>query len=389
MSRTFHVLTESEPFTKSYGGVLARWVANVLQADNDALVLAPSADDSWQFSRERVRTVKGLSAYKSFYEGGGYVLPWVVNTTLLRRVFEDVLYDLQAGETLWIHNRPEFALALAPFIRSRGARLFLHLHNSQLVQWSERVTRAFKADCYVFSSRFLEREALAKFPDLGNTEVLPSGPDPRAFYPPTEARGNALLRTIVFSARMAPENDVLLFLEAMATLCKQHVPVRGVVVGGANFGDREPTTYLQELRERAPANVSFEAFLSSEALGRLLRHADVFCMPPCWHEPISLHVLEALACALPVVAVESGGLPEILAQTGGILVAPRSATHLAEALQLVATDAATRTHMAQAAYKAYTHNFMWATVRHGYARILASTPARTSPLRLASAPLTA
>ncbi len=389
MSRTFHVLTESEPFTKSYGGVLARWVANVLQTDNDAIILAPCADDSWQFSRARVRTVKGLSAYKSFYEAGGYVLPWAINTTLLRRVFEDTLHDLQAGDTVWIHNRPEFALALAPFIKSRAARLFLHLHNSHLVQWSERVTRAFKADCYVFSSRSLESEALQKFPGLGNTEVLPSGPDPRAFYPPTEAPGNALLRTIVFSARTAPEEDVLLFLDAMAMLSELHIPVRGVVVGGANFGDREPTTYLQELRQRAPANVSFEAFVSAEALGRLLRHADVFCMPPCWHEPISPHVLEALACALPVVAVESGGLPEVLAETGGILVSPYSATHLAEALHFVATDSVTRLNMAQAAYKAYTQNFMWATVRYGYARVLASKTAHPTQIRLASSPVTA
>jgi glycosyltransferase involved in cell wall biosynthesis len=246
-----------------------------------------------------------------------------------------------------------------------------------------------KADCYVFSSRFLEREALTKFPDLGNTEVLPSGPDSRAFYPTTEPHEDSQVRTVAFSARLAPEKDILLFLEAMALLYQRRVPVRGVVVGGASFGGTEPTTYLEDLRNSSPVNVSFERFVSTEALGRLLRHADVFCMPPCWHEPVSLHMLEAMACGLPVVAVESGGMPELLAESGGVLVTPYSAAQLAEALSLTATDTTTRVNMGQAAYKAYTQNFMWTTVRHGYRRVLAARRAGAPQLHLASAPVLA
>jgi len=382
MPCTFHVLTESEPFSKNYQGGLARWVANVLQTDPEAIILAPVADDSWRFSRERVRVVKGLSAYKTFYEVGGNLLPWGIHTTLLRRILGNSLRDLQAGDTVWIHNRPEFALALSPLIKSRGASLFLHLHNSQLVQWPERVTRALKADCYVFSSRFLEREALTKFPDLENTAVLPSGPDPRAFYPTTDFSNDPKIRTVVLSARLAPEKDILLFLEAMALLHQRQVPVRGVVVGGANFGGTEPTSYLEELRRDAPANVSFEPFVSTVALGRLLRHADVFCMPPGWREPISVHMLEAMACGLPVVAVESGGIQEVFGKTGGVLVTPYSATQLAEALSLTATDTTIRVNMGQAAYKAYAQDFMWSTVRHGHRRVLASRSVQTPKLQL-------
>jgi spore coat protein SA len=392
MPRTFHILTESEPFTRWYNGVLARWVGNVVFEDPTAIVVAPAADDTWKFSPERIRVAPGLARYKTFYEGGGYHLPWAVNTALLRRILTAALHDLQAGDTVWIHNRPEFGMALASFIRSRGARLFLHLHNSHLVQWSERVTCSFKADCYIFNSRFLEHEALAKFPELGRTEVLPSGPDGKAFYPPSaprEAQNPDRQPVIVFSARMAPEKDILTFVKAMEILQQKDAPVRGVVIGGSNFGGRKPTTYLEELRSAAPPNVSFEPFTTTEVLGRLLRVADVFCMPPCWHEPISLHILEALACALPVVALESGGMPEELAKSGGIALSPYSAADLAETLHLLVTDSTTRTQMSQAGYKAYTRHFMWTTVRAGYRRVLALEPdarlQRTTSTELATA----
>jgi hypothetical protein len=40
---------------------------------------------------------------------------------------------------VWIHNRPEFAVAITPLIHQAGGRVVLHLHNSHLVKGPERL----------------------------------------------------------------------------------------------------------------------------------------------------------------------------------------------------------------------------------------------------------
>jgi spore coat protein SA len=369
--KIFHLLTESEPFSEYHGGAISRWTANVVGSDDDAVVLAPSADESWCFDSSRVRVVDGLSAYKRFSEGGGYRLPWVVLTSMLSRLLGRALHDLEAGDTVWIHNRPAFALALEPLIRRRGARLFLHLHNSHLAEWSTRVSQSFTADCYVFVSRFLKDEALARFPNLMRTEILYNGADHRIFYPNSTLRASEDIPVVLFASRLVPEKGLHIYLEAMELLQKQKVRVRGVVVGGAGFGDSIPTPYVAEMKRRAPSNVEFEPYCSGGKLGAMFRSADIFCLPSCWQEPLGMVALEAMAGGLPVVATNSGGLPETLSYGGGLVVARGSASELAAALGLLATDTGLRRRLAHEAYSSFQTHFTWDQVRSDYRAILA------------------
>ncbi len=62
-----------------------------------------------------------------------------------------------------------------------------------------------------------------------------------------------------------------------------------------------------------------------------LRQLDVYALPSR-SEGFPLGLLEALACGLPCVASEVGGVPEMLGSGGGLLVKPESAEGLAGAL---------------------------------------------------------
>jgi glycosyltransferase involved in cell wall biosynthesis len=60
--------------------------------------------------------------------------------------------------------------------------------------------------------------------------------------------------------------------------------------------------------------------------------SDVF-VHPSHDEPFGLAIVEAMAMAMPVVACDSGGVPEIVTEgRDGLLVPPRSASALAQAL---------------------------------------------------------
>jgi colanic acid/amylovoran biosynthesis glycosyltransferase len=64
-------------------------------------------------------------------------------------------------------------------------------------------------------------------------------------------------------------------------------------------------------------------------------------------EGIPVSLIEAMACGLPTVATESGGIPELLSDGAGLLVPPGDVEALARALERIAGDRALRTTLAE------------------------------------------
>ncbi len=371
-SRTFHLLTEAEVFSEFHGGAISRWVANVMQAESQSIVLAPSADGSWGYTSDRVRIVSGLRQYKRMNDFAGRLLRWPLRKVLLRRTLYPALEGLRAGDTLWVHNRPEFAAAIAPRMRRLDVRLVLHLHNSHLLHWPVQVLRCINADCCVFVSHFLEQQARAHYPALGRSEVLHNGADHSIFYPLLHRRSVSIPALVLFAGRLVPDKGLHVFIEAMRVLFEKGVAIEGCVLGGAGFGDAPQTAYIKDQELRASENVRFESYCSGAALGERFRDADIFCMPVCWEEPLGMVVIEAMASGLPVVASRSGGIPEMLAEGGGLLVDRGSVEQLADALELLATNVSLRQRLAREALASFQKNFTWDVVRGNYRRIVES-----------------
>jgi len=95
----------------------------------------------------------------------------------LQRIFRPLLKRLQRGDVVWIHNRPDFAIALTPHIRRAGGRVVLHLHNAHLVEWPTALMQQVRADRLVFVSDFLRKQAQQKFSSLDTSYVLYNGAD--------------------------------------------------------------------------------------------------------------------------------------------------------------------------------------------------------------------
>ena len=92
------------------------------------------------------------------------------------------------------------------------------------------------------------------------------------------------------------------------------------------------------------------AVFGSEKL-ELFREADIFVYPS-HHEGLPNAVLEAMACALPIVATNVGGIPDqVLSGVNGILVNPGKPEELAIALMKVSNDKAIWRTMQEASYR--------------------------------------
>jgi glycosyltransferase involved in cell wall biosynthesis len=94
----------------------------------------------------------------------------------------------------------------------------------------------------------------------------------------------------------------------------------------------------------------------------LLRSADaVVCYP--WYEPFGIVPLEAMACGIPVVVAQVGGLVDsVVNGITGIHVPPRSPVALANALRDLLKDQKRCIELALAATRRANRRYGWARI---------------------------
>lgn len=113
-------------------------------------------------------------------------------------------------------------------------------------------------------------------------------------------------------------------LAALGNIPDEHIKL--LVAGSPFFGAKDRSDYADGLQKQAAAlgeRVKFAGFVPNPRLPGYYRMANAACFPALWQEPAGITAIEAMACGCPVIATESGGLPEYLAGSRAILL-PRS-----------------------------------------------------------------
>lgn len=152
-------------------------------------------------------------------------------------------------------------------------------------------------------------------------------------FTPAE-RHNVKAGTIFAGCRADPHKGIDVLIDACAELARQGIRFEARYAGAgpalesfrsqvARLGLEDQFTFLGELRS-----------VASE-----IRTAAVVAVPSNWGEALGSAVLEAMACAKPVVAARAGGIPEIIDDgVNGLLVPPGDSKALASALARVLQD---------------------------------------------------
>jgi glycosyltransferase involved in cell wall biosynthesis len=120
-----------------------------------------------------------------------------------------------------------------------------------------------------------------------------------------------------------------------------------------------------------PQRAALEALAAELALGERVRFAgnqsdvapwmqalDVFCLPSYANEGVPQALMQAMACALPVVTTPVGSIEEIVADgVTGVLVPPEDPQRLRDALASLLADPARRAALGGAARAAALERF--------------------------------
>lgn len=224
-----------------------------------------------------------------------------------------------------------------------------------LRRWTRRALAA--ADRVCATSRFLAAEVERLCPrPVGLT---PFGVDVERFRPPPEGEraADGERFTVGFVKTLAPRYGAEVLLEAMARLAAARPAVRLVLVG------RDETAGGLARRARQLGlgdRVEFRGFVPHDELPALFAGFDAVANPSVCAESFGVSILEASACGLPVVASETGGIPEVCRHgESGLLVPPGDAGALADALARLAGDAALRRRLGAAGRRMVVDAYRW------------------------------
>jgi L-malate glycosyltransferase len=277
-------------------------------------------------------------------------------TRVLRRLEPDVIHAHDP------HGVAMAALALSMGSASRTARspalvaarrVDFHIKGNSFSRWKYR-----QVDCFVAASEAIRQMLIADgIPkdrtvtvhegiDLQHVDAAPSVNVHETFWLPHHAPvvGNV--------AALVPHKGQRYLVEA-AHLVVQEVPdARFVILGEGELREHLERQVHEHHLEKHVLLPGFR----TDVLG-CMKGFDIFVMSSVT-EGLGTSLLDAMACARPIVATRSGGIPEVVDDgVTGLLVPPRDPHALAQAIVTLLTDADLRQRLGRAGLRRVRERF--------------------------------
>ncbi len=268
-----------------------------------------------------------------------------------------------------------------------GAPLVTTFHNTATSQHGGRVPPgtpaaihaveswlAHRSSQVLAASRFMAREVISAFevnPD--KVHRIPNGIDPEWWA--TGEHHDSRAPLVLTWGRVQFEKGFQVLARAMTPL-RSRVPGIECIVAGRG-------SYLPELQSRIDVEgvsdiVRLVGFVPDEKLRDLLHRAGCVVIPSLY-EPFGIVALEALAGGAPLIAARTGGLAELIEDTGaGMLFDPGNADELAGCIEQVLSDRALADGMRRRGEALLAARYSWEAIANASVGVYrGATPAET------------
>ncbi len=202
--------------------------------------------------------------------------------------------------------------------------------------------------------------SLQTFPQLApRSRVIYGGFDPLKFYPVSSPRSDK----VVFVGRILPHKGIDLLIEALPKNVRLDI-----------YGHAYDSRYLTDLHNLAEGKpVQFIHDASDDDVAAAYRSARVVVLPSLLKtrygdaapksELFGLTLIEAMACATPVICTRVGGMPEVVRDgETGFVVEPGDVPALRGAIEQVISDDRNWQSMSDAAAEWAQSKFTWSRI---------------------------
>lgn len=185
------------------------------------------------------------------------------------------------------------------------------------------------------------------------------------------------LPVVAMAARLLKEKGVCEFVEAARILKARSIKVDMRLIGSPDFGNPSSVTEEELVRWKAEAVVNFLGFRTD--IAAQYAASNIVCLPSYYGEGLPKSLIEAAACGRAVVTTDMPGCRDaITPDETGILIQPKSAEALADAIQYLIENPAMRMKMGEAGRKLAENAFTIESVveQHMsiYQELLANAP---------------
>jgi glycosyltransferase involved in cell wall biosynthesis len=164
--------------------------------------------------------------------------------------------------------------------------------------------------------------------------------------------------TIGYFGRIVESKGVTFLLEAVSQAADRF-DLTLMVVGS---GDCQSAAESLSKRLNIESKIRWLGERRAGEIPELLSLCDVIVIPslttPSWKEQFGRIAVEAMACGVPVIASDSGSLPEVLAGCG-LIVKERSANAISEQLIRLQADEALRHDLSSRAEQLALSKYTW------------------------------
>ncbi|MFD0980303.1 glycosyltransferase family 4 protein [Tropicimonas aquimaris] len=327
--------------------------------------------------------------------------PLMTRQSYFSGYFKEVAHALEGEDFDIVHVFTYFQFM--PMLRDAApnAALLLHMHGETASMAPDSVLNpALPAiDLAIGCSQFLVDRLVQKAPSLSSRNaVLWNGVDHvvQDQAPETDAPRSGPQR-LLFVGRLSPEKGIHVLLDAFNEVARRRDDIELDLVGGAGllpysfhvgvsddpldatlrgfYGETlrgklyrqilaNQTAFLKDMKARvdpdAVERVNFKGALPHDTIHDLYSASTIVVFPSVWNEPFGMPVAEAMAAGVPVIATESGGIPEIVDYgRAGILVPRGDAASLTQAIDDLLDAPEQRRHLSIEGRARMRGDFTW------------------------------
>ena len=120
---------------------------------------------------------------------------------------------------------------------------------------------------------------------------------------------------VLFVGRLIEEKGIRIVLE-LSRRYEGDPRISFLIIGDGPFD------MAKAIRELHPSNLKYEGSIPNDEMPSWYNVADVLIVPSLGEEGFGRVIPEALSCGIPVIASNTGGIPEILDSSVGLLTTP-------------------------------------------------------------------
>ena len=232
----------------------------------------------------------------------------------------------------------------------KNSKIALHLHNDYLNKNTKYCNEIIDSCDYFFCvSKYIEKQIKGIDPKA-NTLLLYNGVDFSIFNKKVDLNEkkeflekNKIKKDdfiILYTGRIMEEKGVEELIKAFNNLKKKEKNMKLLLVGGPKNPRKEKNDeYYAKIKSMCNESIIMLGRMQQEKLKTIYSIADIQVTPSKWQEAFGLVIVEGMYNKVPIIATNTGGIPEIINKDCGIIVSTENLiNNLEEKIYLLYKD---------------------------------------------------